>query len=47
VRRWQAGAAVNAPDMSTFYPGPKGYTDYPTLTHSRISGVKVIGLIGG
>ena len=33
VRRWQAGAAVNAPDMSTFYtPGPKGYTDYPTLT---------------
>ena len=33
VRRWQSGAAVNAPDMSTFYtPGPKGYTDYPTLT---------------
>jgi N-ethylmaleimide reductase len=25
-------AALNAPDMATFYvPGPKGYTDYPTL----------------
>ena len=33
VARWQAGAAVNAPDFSTFYtPGPKGYTDYPALT---------------
>lgn len=32
VARWKAGAAVNAPDFSTFYtPGPKGYTDYPTL----------------
>lgn len=32
VARWKSGAAVNAPDMSTFYtPGPKGYTDYPTL----------------
>ena len=32
VARWKAGAAVNAPDMSTFYtPGPKGYTDYPVL----------------
>jgi N-ethylmaleimide reductase len=32
VKRWQTGAALNAPDMSTFYtPGPKGYTDYPTL----------------
>lgn len=32
VSRWKAGAALNAPDMSTFYtPGPKGYTDYPTL----------------
>lgn len=31
-KRWEAGLAVNAPDMSTFYtPGPKGYTDYPTL----------------
>ena len=32
VARWKAGAAVNAPDFSTFYtPGPKGYTDYPAL----------------
>lgn len=31
--RLQRGAALNAPDMSTFYtPGPKGYTDYPALT---------------
>jgi len=30
--RWKTGAALNAPDMDTFYtPGPKGYTDYPTL----------------
>ena len=33
VARWENGAAVNAPDMSTFYtPGPKGYSDYPTLS---------------
>jgi N-ethylmaleimide reductase len=32
VARWRTKAAVNAPDMSTFYtPGPKGYTDYPAL----------------
>jgi N-ethylmaleimide reductase len=32
-QRWQTGAALNAPDMSTFYtPGPKGYTDYPALS---------------
>jgi N-ethylmaleimide reductase len=32
VTRWRTGAAVNAPDMATFYtPGPKGYTDYPAL----------------
>lgn len=32
VERMQANAALNAPDMATFYtPGPKGYTDYPTL----------------
>jgi N-ethylmaleimide reductase len=32
LERWQTGAAVNAPDMATFYtPGPKGYTDYPVL----------------
>jgi N-ethylmaleimide reductase len=31
-KRWETGAALNVPDMSTFYtPGPKGYTDYPTL----------------
>jgi N-ethylmaleimide reductase len=33
VARWKSGATVNAPDANTFYtPGPKGYTDYPTLT---------------
>ncbi len=32
VARMKANAALNAPDMSTFYtPGEKGYTDYPTL----------------
>lgn len=32
VARMQTGAAMNSPDMSTFYtPGEKGYTDYPTL----------------
>ncbi|OGA34331.1 MAG: alkene reductase [Betaproteobacteria bacterium RIFCSPLOWO2_12_FULL_64_23] len=32
VARWKTGAALNAPDVSTFYtPGPKGYTDYPVL----------------
>jgi N-ethylmaleimide reductase len=32
VARWRTKAAVNAPDMSTFYtPGPRGYTDYPAL----------------
>jgi N-ethylmaleimide reductase len=32
IARWNSGAAENAPDFSTFYtPGPKGYTDYPTL----------------
>jgi N-ethylmaleimide reductase len=32
VARWKTGAAVNVPDMSTFYtPGAKGYTDYPVL----------------
>jgi N-ethylmaleimide reductase len=31
-KRWQTGAALNPPDMNTFYtPGPKGYTDYPAL----------------
>ncbi len=32
VDRWKTGAAMNEPDMATFYtPGPKGYTDYPEL----------------
>jgi len=32
VARWKSGAAVNTPDMNTFYtPGPKGYIDYPAL----------------
>jgi N-ethylmaleimide reductase len=32
LARWQQGAALNEPDMSTFYtPGEKGYTDYPAL----------------
>ena len=32
LTRWKTGAIMNAPDMDTFYtPGPKGYTDYPTL----------------
>ncbi len=32
VERWKTGAALNPPDMDTFYsPGPKGYTDYPAL----------------
>jgi N-ethylmaleimide reductase len=32
VERMRANAPLNAPDAATFYvPGPKGYTDYPTL----------------
>ena len=32
VERWKSGAALNTPDMDTFYSsGPKGYTDYPAL----------------
>ncbi len=32
VQRWKVGAALNAPDMDTFYsPGSKGYTDYPSM----------------
>jgi N-ethylmaleimide reductase len=32
VARLRSGAALNAPDMATFYiPGAKGYTDYPTM----------------
>ncbi len=30
--RWRSSAALNSPDMDTFYtPGPRGYTDYPAL----------------
>lgn len=36
--RIKAGAALNAPDPSTFYtPGPKGYTDYPTMQGTSIA----------
>jgi 2,4-dienoyl-CoA reductase-like NADH-dependent reductase (Old Yellow Enzyme family) len=32
VERLRTGAALNAPDPTTFYgPGPEGYTDYPAL----------------
>ena len=32
VERLRTNAALDAPDMSTFYtPGAKGYTNYPTL----------------
>jgi N-ethylmaleimide reductase len=32
VQRMLIGAPLNTPDMATFYtPGPKGYTDYPSL----------------
>ena len=32
VERWKSGAALNIPDMGTFYsPGPQGYTDYRAL----------------
>jgi len=32
VTRWKAGAALNTPDMSTFYTADaKGYTDYPRM----------------
>ena len=32
VKRFQSSAALNAPDMATFYTADaKGYTDYPTL----------------
>jgi N-ethylmaleimide reductase len=32
LTRWKTGAALNEPDMDTFYtPGLKGYTDYPAM----------------
>ncbi|RZK35896.1 MAG: alkene reductase [Hymenobacter sp.] len=34
--RFEAGAKLNEPDMSTFYvPGAKGYTDYPSLEKEK------------
>jgi 2,4-dienoyl-CoA reductase-like NADH-dependent reductase (Old Yellow Enzyme family) len=34
--RFKLNAPLNAPDPSTFYAqGPKGYTDYPTLSHAE------------
>ena len=37
IHRWKTGAALNAPDMATFYvPGPKGYTDYPVLREEAV-----------
>jgi N-ethylmaleimide reductase len=36
--RFRRGAALNAPDQSTFYtPGPKGYVDYPALASTAAS----------
>ncbi|MGB8246931.1 MAG: alkene reductase [Chlorobium sp.] len=33
AERFKTGAALNTPDMDTFYsPGSKGYTDYPALS---------------
>jgi N-ethylmaleimide reductase len=32
VERLRANAALNTPDMATFYsPGARGYTDYPMM----------------
>ena len=34
IERWKSHVGINPPDMGTFYtPGPKGYTDYPTLAN--------------
>ena len=36
-KRWEIGAAINTPDMNTFYTADaKGYTDYPALIQSLI-----------
>ncbi|MBI3545836.1 MAG: alkene reductase [Gammaproteobacteria bacterium] len=36
ITRWKTDAALNVPDMTTFYtPGPKGYTDYPSLAEEN------------
>jgi N-ethylmaleimide reductase len=35
VERFRSGAPLNPPDVPTFYStGPKGYIDYPALTHA-------------
>lgn len=35
--RFRLGAPLNTPDPTTFYaPGPKGYTDYPTLEADEV-----------
>jgi N-ethylmaleimide reductase len=38
VERLRLNAKLNTPDQSTFYvPGPKGYTDYPTLAAQAVT----------
>lgn len=38
VQRWKHRAALNTPDMSTFYtPGAKGYTDYPCMEQASVA----------
>ena len=38
VERFRLNAKLNAPDQATFYlPGPKGYTDYPTLASQAVT----------
>jgi N-ethylmaleimide reductase len=40
-KRWEIGAAINTPDMNTFYTADaKGYTDYPALACSAIASDK-------
>jgi N-ethylmaleimide reductase len=37
VARWKSGAALNEPDMNSFYmSGPEGYTDYPALSEQDL-----------
>ena len=41
IARWKTGPATNASDGATFYtPGPKGYTDYPTLREPALQSVR-------
>ncbi|HTJ57441.1 MAG TPA: alkene reductase [Devosiaceae bacterium] len=38
VQRWRLDAPLNPPDKSTYYtPGPKGYTDYPSLIEAQLA----------